>query len=173
MSRSLSLDCGKSRLVFSLFHCSMILMCAVYCWFHAPHSAQAALKLGEKNPVEGKPTSVLITDNKNAPVMGAELVVTYNPFSNTERIRVVNLRSDSGGILLWTPESAGLVVLQARIQRGTDRQGKPQYKIVASTTLGVKYKGLPISGLIVFLVAGAFLFGGMAYGFAKAFAQDL
>lgn len=154
-----------------IYYLSLILFLAMGLWQSSP--ACADIRVGDKNPIVGKPTTLSVLDARKNPVSGAELVVTYHPFSTTEITRVAQMRTDSGGILSWTPQWAGLVVLTARLSNGNDKQGRPRYQIVASTTLGVKYQTLPLSGLVVFLVAGIFLFGGMAYGFRLAFSQDL
>lgn len=136
-------------------------------WFAAP--AHAGIKTSDKAPTQGKSTTVTITDKQNKPIPGARLVVSYYPNSKLKKEEVVQGKSDTGGILKWTPSHPGIVLLTAQVATGTDAKGNTKYKKVASDSVGVKFPGMPPAGLLVFIIAGSLLFGGMFFGFYRAF----
>lgn len=111
----------------------------------SPVSAQI---LVEASPlVLGEMTSVTVTD-KGTPTAGVQLGAVYYPATEVEETTVVG-STDGAGRTPWTPQHAGLVKLTAGAQ---------------STTVSVRYPSIPLSGLIVFFVAGSILLGGVALG---------
>ncbi len=140
-------------------------------WFAAT-PAWAGFSFTEKNPTVGKETTVKITNKKKLPIQGARLIATYYPNSKLKREELVKGMTDTGGLLKWKPSSPGIVKLAAQLPNGKDKEGKAKYKTVSSTSIGVKFAGMPLSGLLVFLVAGGLLFGGMLFGFYRAFGSE-
>lgn len=84
------------------------------------------------------------------------LLVTYRPSSAIAR-RVM-LPASGGGAVRWTPTDAGVVALST--------PGGP------SQNVSVRFRGIPIGGLVVLLFAGTVLFGGAAFALKKLFEDD-
>lgn len=104
----------------------------------------------ESDPVVvGQQTQVVVTGD-DGPMAETQVKVTYYPNSKLERTIEVG-KTDAEGKVAWSPEMAGLAKLDAGKEGG-------------SLSLGVRFDGLPISGLIVFLCAAAMLFGGTLFG---------
>ncbi|TNE47239.1 MAG: hypothetical protein EP343_20605 [Deltaproteobacteria bacterium] len=124
-----------------------------------------------KKLVVNKPATVTVTADKQAS-SGVKISVVYYPYSEASVTVMEKLRTDTGGTLQWTPKSPGLVIVKAVKADGKDKKGKTKYKTLAKTTVSVQYDGLPMGGLLVFALAGFLLFGGMTFGFFKAFSQE-
>jgi NSS family neurotransmitter:Na+ symporter len=86
----------------------------------------------------------------------ASLTVTYRP--NSSIARSVTLPVGSDGVVVWTPEQAGVVALV--IDGGTSRN------------VSVRFAGVPWLGIVVLAAAGTILFGGAGYGLKRLFEGD-
>lgn len=131
----------------------------------------AVLVTPKKKLMVNKPATVTVTADKQ-PLNGARIAATYYPSSKVAFTVIEKLRTDTGGTLQWKPTHPGLVIVKLVKEDGKDKEGKPKYKTLASSTVGVRYSGIPLGGLVVFLVAGFLLFGGMTFGFYKAFSKE-
>ncbi len=124
-----------------------------------------------KKLVVNKPATVTVTANKQG-FSGASISVVYYPYSAASVTVMEKLTTDTGGTIQWIPKTPGLVIVQAVLTDGKDKKGKTKYKTLAKATVSVQYDGLPMGGLLVFALAGFLLFGGMTFGFFKAFSQE-
>lgn len=116
-------------------------------------SAGAAITTDPPVPVEGETATIRVTGEADAPVAGAAVQAVYRPGSNVERAVEVGT-TGADGTVAWTPDGAGLVALTAG--EGDAAQSK---------NLSVRFRGLPLSGLIILLGAGIVLYGGIIRGF--------
>ena len=126
--------------------CSTLLL-VLALWAAVPAAAQ--ITLSEEKPEEGRTVSVTVPPGVDT------LRVTYRPSSS---IPHVELLSVSGGVVAWTPQQAGVVRLAVS---ESERRN-----------VSVRFQTLPVSGIVVLLLAGAILFGGCAYAFSKLFGDD-
>ncbi len=105
-------------------------------------------------PRQGEPCLVKIT-REGLPAAGIAVSVTYRPNSEVAITEEIG-RTDARGELSWTPRSAGIGMLAAE---GCD------------LTVSIRFRGIPIGGLVVMLLAAMILFGGNSYSFAKTFGR--
>jgi hypothetical protein len=111
-------------------------------------SVCAQITVEPTKPMLGQATVVQVGDGKGQPAPAVELKAAYFPGSEVEETVTVG-STDPAGTVTWTPEHAGLVRLTAGEK---------------SATISVRYPSAPLSGLIVFVVAGSILLGGIALG---------
>lgn len=116
--------------------------------------AGAGIEADPALPTEGEAATVIVTDTGGKPVRGVEITALYRPGSRVERSENLGLTGTDGS-LTWSPSSAGLVTLS------TSGDGAP----ALSRDLSVKYRGLPLPGLIILILAGTILYGGVIRGF--------
>jgi len=108
-------------------------------------------------PVQGSETVVTVTnDVTDAPLSRADLVARYRPGSEVSHDDTVGV-TDAGGRIVWVPSDAGIVTLTAT-PPGDD-------PAPISRNLSVRYRGVPLPGLLILLAAGVILFGGVIRGF--------
>lgn len=105
-------------------------------------------------PIEGTPTSVRVTDEDGNPLAGLAVEAVYRPGSEVSRTESLGT-TDESGTVTWTPGAAGLVTLQTAAADGS----------AISRNLSVRFDGVPLPGLLTFLLAGIILFGGIIRGF--------
>lgn len=103
-------------------------------------------------PVLGQPAVVTLAE---APEGEWRLVATYRPNSLITRDEPVGAPGPDGRIE-WTPTAPGITQLAFV-------SGEKGAKPAASRNVAVRFTGLPLTGLLVFLFAGTLLFGGAAY----------
>jgi hypothetical protein len=97
----------------------------------------------------------------HGPVSGISITATYRPNSEVAEIDTVGI-TDAGGKVTWTPSAAGIVTLAAQENEG----------ISCELTVSVRFRRIPVPGLVVMLLAGMILFGGNSYSFAKTFGRS-
>jgi hypothetical protein len=122
----------------------------------AKPQAPAATTSPAQSPDTAKTGSDTTTPPTPRPLANLEIHATYFPNSSVERVQVIGV-TDSEGWLQWIPQYAGLAKLAI---------ASPKYK--ASRIVSIYYTGLPISGLLIFLLASTVLFGAMVYGFKQS-----
>jgi hypothetical protein len=111
-------------------------------------------------PTQGQSCRIHVRQG-GEPLAGAPITATSRPNSKVESTIVLG-RTDADGRFAWTPEEAGITTLAVR-------QGDEE---LASLTISVRFKGIPILGLLVMLGAAGILFGGNSYSFAKTFGKS-
>jgi len=122
----------------------------------AARAGALSIELGAPNPTEGMPAVVSLA--------GAEadasyrLVVVYRPNSRTEEREEIGLLGP-GGEVSWTPKHAGITRLSIEGTGGEE---------VVSRNVAVRFRSPPALGVIIFLVAGALLFGGASLSMRHA-----
>lgn len=107
------------------------------------------------HPTQGEATRVALTDAAGAPLAGVEVVARYRPGSRVESTETLG-RTGADGSLPWSPRAAGVVTLQT-----AGEEGVPSI----TRNLSVRYKGLPLPGLVIMILAGLILYGGVILGF--------
>lgn len=111
-----------------------------------------SIRVDQLHPTVGAKATITVTGVDGLPVDGAVVHVVYLPNSKVERqVEVGTTGAD--GRLEWAPEAAGVVRLVA---------GE-----AGSVTAAVRFDGVPASGLLVLVLAGALLFGGVAFAFRR------
>ena len=106
-------------------------------------------------PVEGEPATITVTTDRGSPVAEVAVQAVYRPGSAVEKLEDIGFTGVDGAVT-WSPTGAGVVILQT-VAVGDN----PSY----TSNLSVRYNGLPISGLVILLLAGVFLYGGVIKGF--------
>lgn len=106
-------------------------------------------------PLRGETTSVGVEGADGRPVAGVEMRALYRPNSETAHTAVLG-RTGADGRVDWTPDDAGVVLLEA------GPEGAP----TATERVSVRFGGFPPLGLLVMVVAALLLFGGAALGFS-------
>lgn len=107
-----------------------------------------ALELPEKYPVEGKPTTITLSQPVD------EITFTYQPAAPIAR--TVTLKTNGAMQVPWTPERAGIVSIKA----GAEQKD-----------VSVRFAGTPVPGVLIFLFAGLVLFGGATVCLRALFAR--
>ena len=105
-------------------------------------------------PTEGASATIIVTDGDGNPVTGATVEAVYSPGSEVSRTEEVGTTDESGAVA-WTPTGAGIVSLETTAADSTS----------ITANLSVRFDGLPIPGLLIFLLAGIILFSGIIRGF--------
>jgi hypothetical protein len=122
-----------------------------------PGTALASFSFEPPHPVRGQPVSLRVTGADGAPLAGVAVTATYYP--NSAIAREVPLgTTDASGRLVFEPHHAGLMRLRA--------------DEVDAFTTSVRFDGVPLPGVIVFIVAATLLFGGVAFGSRKILQGD-
>jgi len=134
----------------------------VLCGLLLAARAQADVSAAQDFPKQGTATTVTVTDADGAPLPGAQVTAVYRPGSNVAHTEMLGT-TGADGTVAWTPDDAGLVALQAT-PAATPEAPEPA---MMTTNLSVIYRGVPLPGLLVLLVAGITLYGGVIWGFAK------
>jgi hypothetical protein len=116
-------------------------------------TCRAEIILDTSFPSSGRPTRIILVDDRGAPVPDADVTATYRPGSRVSRTDDLG-RTGSEGVIEWTPRKAGIVTLRAvwSGEDGTER--------TASINASVRFDPVPVSGLVVLTVAGILLLGG-------------
>lgn len=112
--------------------------------------ARAGLELEAPPAVEGREVTIRLTD-ESGPVRGRAVTATYYPGSAVPQVVELGETSAEGEVR-WTPRHAGLVELAA---------GE------VKSTVSVRFASMPVSALVVFLVAATLLWGGVALGASR------
>lgn len=110
-------------------------------------------------PVEGEVCRVVVTD-AGVPAAGIALAVTYRPNSAVAHTEPLG-QTDEAGTVAWRPPSAGIATLTASAGERSP----------AALNVAVRFRGVPVGGILVMLMAGFVLFGGNCYSFAKTFGK--
>jgi hypothetical protein len=123
----------------------------------APAAAAPSLEPPETAPVEGRTTGLSFSDEAGDPAPGLVITAVYreNAHASLRREQAVGT-TDAAGRVDWTPEQAGVVVLQW--------EG-------GSRNVSVVHDGLPPAALLVALLAGLALLGGSVAFFAQMLRQ--
>lgn len=116
--------------------------------------AWAGIDTTPEVPTEGASTTITVTDDDGNPVTGAAVEAVYSPGSEVSRTEEVGT-TDENGTVSWTPTGAGIVSLETTAADSTS----------ITANLSVRFDGLPIPGLLIFLLAGIILFSGIIKGF--------
>ncbi|MBZ0272539.1 hypothetical protein K8I61_10920 [bacterium] len=119
--------------------------------FAAPGLADTKLAVSPEFPLEHEGATVTLSGEIPD---GLELRVTYRPNSVTQRTVAAGLFVD--GRATFIAEKPGITLVEAA-PAGADA------KAVASANVAVRFARFPISGALIFLFAGAVLFGGSIY----------
>lgn len=106
-------------------------------------------------PLRGEITAIRVEGADGRPLAGVALRARYRPNSETAHTADLGV-TDAAGRVEWTPDDAGVVLLEA---------GDPAAP-VAQHRVSVRFGGFPPLGLLVMAVAALLLFGGAALGFA-------
>lgn len=121
-------------------------------------SAAAAPELVEPgaHPVEGEATTLQLLDG-GAPAAGVSLTALYrkNAHDSLQHEQAVGT-TGADGTVAWTPDSAGVVVLQWE-------EGQSQVSVLHS--------GTPVGGVLIALLAGLALLGGSVLFFVQMLRQ--
>ncbi len=123
------------------------------------------LCLDQAFPKEGEPCLIRVTDREH-PVRGARLRVTYRPNSEVETIERLGA-TNAEGELVWIPDDAGIATLEA----GLASVGSQGEQTSLNLTVSVRFRSSPALGIVILLLAGMILFGGNGYSFAKTFGR--
>ena len=121
--------------------------------FAAEASLAGTLVLDKDFPVHLEQVTVNVQDSAGKPAAGAQMSVTYRPGSRVAHTDVIGVSTDRGS-LDWTPATAGIATLTAT---WTEADGIEQS---ASTNVSVRFRKLPIDGIIIMIVAGLILIVG-------------
>lgn len=105
-------------------------------------------------PTEGEPVVITVTDADGNAITGAPVEAVYRPGSEVSRNETVGT-TDEKGTVTWTPTGAGIVSVQSTAADST----------TITANLSVRFDGLPIPGLLIFVLAGIILFSGIIRGF--------
>ena len=94
--------------------------------------------------------------------------VVYRPGSKVAVTDDLKLPAD--GVLKWTPRHEGLVLIKAmkykQDKKGKvlkDKNGEPIGELEGKIPCAVKFEGVPILGVVIFVIAFLSLFGGLGY----------
>lgn len=122
-----------------------------------PAGAAPSLVAPADAPVEGQPTVLTLRDGSQ-PASGLAVTAVYRENAHAALRHEQAVGTTSGeGTVEWTPESAGVVVLQW--------EG-------GSSSISVVYDGTPIGGILIALFAGLALLGGSVLFFLQMLRQD-
>ena len=114
-------------------------------------------------PVAGGEIGLRVTLD-GEPAGGAVVTAVYRPGSKVELFSEVGITRKDGTIE-WLAEHPGLARIDATLTTGRI-EGVDQTES-ASRSVAVRFRGTPWSGVLVFLAAGIFLFGGAALSLKK------
>jgi len=92
-------------------------------------------------------------DDAGKPVVDAQMSVTYRPGSRVSQTDLIGMTS-ADGELEWTPAAAGIATLTATWK------GPDQVEQTASANVSVRFRELPVDGILIMLVAGFILIVG-------------
>ena len=124
------------------------------------HVAQAAsIDLEARDLVIGEPIVLTVTPDDGT---AADWTVTadYFPNSVVEQTESIGM-TDSAGMVVWTPQHAGIVSLYAA--RGGDTVGR---------SVGVQFAALPVGAALMFLIAGTILLGCAGWALVRLMEHD-
>lgn len=126
----------------------------------SPAWCAGTIVLAERYPSADRPTRVIVQDDSGTPVAGATIRAVYRPGSSVEYSAELG-ETGADGRLMWTPELAGIVSLEAVWK--TDNAPEESVRINAS----VKFRSAPVSGVLIMIFAGLLLVGGSAVRMAR------
>lgn len=118
-----------------------------------------AIGVEDPYPQVGKPVQVLVS-HASHPLETFTVKVTYRPNSTVSKEQDLG-RPNDNGILEWTPQDAGITVIEATANKLDDS------KIVIKKQVSVRYGSFPTAGIIMFALAACTLFGGLLITAAK------
>ena len=113
-------------------------------------ASAAEIRLSTEMPVEGQVVQLTV----DAPDPSGEVVVTYRPGSAVPATEALAL--GPGGTARWVPAQPGRAGLAG--SRGEER---------ASRAVSVRFTGVPLGGVAVFLLAAGSLFGGIGWSLKR------
>ena len=109
-----------------------------------------AVTVSDKFPTTGKSTTIK-TDTLEQTVE-----LTYSPGSKVEAKETV--KAQGTRLVLWRPQRPGVVSIAA-----------PNH---ATKNVSVRFDGVPLSGLVIMMLAGAVLFGGALFSLRSLLAEQ-
>lgn len=129
----------KLRTVFM----TLIVFCSLL-----PSLAVAAITTDPAMPTQYAPVNVRVVDSNGMGVSDVALTAEYYPSTELTR-RKPACTTDANGECLWMPDTAGLVRLVTAHE---------------NHVVSVRYEKVPISAIVVFLVAAFTLIGTLSFG---------
>lgn len=120
--------------------------------------AAVEIELPESFPMEGKQVAIVVTE-AGVPVPGIEIVVHYNPNSQTTRKEALAL-TDANGATTWTPLTPSVV----RLDAVRPASGGSDAETLGSLNTSVRFDRFPLSGIAIMTLAAILLFGGAIVG---------
>lgn len=121
----------------------------------AAGSAGAGIDTTPSVPTAGASTLIFLTDDEGAPVEGAEIRAVYRPQSEVEQTEIVGTTGTEGSVA-WVPGQSGVVDLEAVL---------PADGSTLSRSISVRFRGVPLTGLLILVFAGLILYGTVIRGF--------
>ncbi len=114
------------------------------------------IELVEEFPLHGEAQKVTLVGAEAGRVY--DLSVTYRPNSETAEEELVG-RFGEDWTISWIPRIPGITSLQVLGSEGA---------VIASRNVATRFSSPPLSGILVFLLAGLLLFGGATYSMRRA-----
>lgn len=130
-------------------------------FFALPAWPELTLQLSDPILVRGEIVRVSVEGSDDEGPLRLDAI--YRPNSQTEKKEEVG-RFDAEGNLDWTPLDAGITRL---VLIGPDGEE------MRSRNVAVRFPSASKSGLLIFFLAGALLFGGSSYFMRKALGEGL
>jgi hypothetical protein len=119
---------------------------------------RADIAISHEAPVTGRPATVTVTAD-GSPASGAAVEAVYRPGSEVSHTEALG-RTGPDGSLPWTPTDAGVVTLKATLPAAPGAE-----PVVETRNLSVRFKGAPVFGVVIMVLAGVILYGGVIRGF--------
>lgn len=116
-------------------------------------------------PTVGKAVAINLN---GAAATAKSLCFVYQPDSRVVKVQWMPAKS----ALSWKPERHGIVSIRAMsIAAKSASDCLDKKKVLAARDVSVRFSGLPLSGVLIFLGAGLVLFGGVFLSMRLIFAQ--
>ena len=131
------------------------LICLLGLCFAARAGIAGTVVLDKDFPSHLEQVAVLVQNDADEPVAGAQMSVTYRPGSRVSHTDIIGF-SGADGKIDWTPATAGIATITATWT------GPNLAEETASTNVSVRFQKLPIDGIIIMIVAGLILIVGSA-----------
>ena len=121
-----------------------------------------ALKLAEDFPTAHQAVQL-----EDIPDGTAYIEVTFQPDARAAQVVERVELEDGATAIAFTPSRAGIMRVDAKGQCKGER-----CETIASVEASVKFDSVPVSGLVIFIVAAALLFGGAAMSLRTLMQSD-